>query len=69
MGLAPQEKYFYCAIAYGIYFLKYRRFFLFIGVGFYLLGALLVLPFSSLEVTVLLVAYFYNTFMQPIMKN
>jgi len=33
---------------------------LFIGVGFYLLGALLVLPFSILEVTVLLIAYFYN---------
>lgn len=33
---------------------------LLIGIGFYLVGASLVLPFSFLEITVLLVAYFYN---------
>jgi uncharacterized membrane protein len=31
-----------------------------IGAGFYMLGASLVLPFSLLEIAVLLIAYFYN---------
>ena len=31
-----------------------------IGIGFYLVGASLVLPFSFVEITVLLIAYFYN---------
>lgn len=33
---------------------------LLIGFGFYLAGATLVLPFSLLEITALLLAYFYN---------
>mgnify|MGYP000326930691 CR=1 FL=1 len=31
-----------------------------IGAGFYMMGASLVLPFSLLEIAVLLIAYFYN---------
>ena len=31
-----------------------------IGTAFYLLGASLILPFSLLEIAVLLIAYFYN---------
>ena len=31
-----------------------------IGAGFYMLGASLVLPFSLLEIAVLLIAYIYN---------
>jgi len=31
-----------------------------IGAGFYMVGASLVLPFSLLEIAVLLIAYFYN---------
>lgn len=41
-------------------FISIGAFSLLIGVVFYLLGASLVLPFSILEVTVLLIAYFYN---------
>ena len=41
-------------------FLSICALLLFICVGFYLLGASLILPFSILEVTVLLIAYFYN---------
>jgi len=33
---------------------------LLIGFGFYLAGATLILPFSLLEITALLLAYFYN---------
>ena len=33
---------------------------LFIGAGFYVAGATLVLPFSIVEIAVLLIAYFYN---------
>ena len=31
-----------------------------IGIFFYLLGATLILPYSFLEITVLLIAFFYN---------
>lgn len=41
-------------------FISLGAFSLIIGIGFYLMGASLVLPFSFVEITALLIAYFYN---------